>query len=75
MESNSRNDSAECVKCPLTTQAGIVNLTRVWQTGGMKKPTPGNQRHRFLSEIIRHAVWLYHRYLEVDGFAGLRLKM
>jgi transposase-like protein len=41
----------------------------------MKKPTPSYQRHRFPSEIIGHAVWLYHRYLEVDIFGGLRLKI
>ncbi|MEC4680662.1 MAG: IS6 family transposase [Nitrospirota bacterium] len=28
----------------------------------MKKPTPNYQRHRFPSEIISHAVWLYHRF-------------
>ena len=28
----------------------------------MKKPTPSYQRHRFTSEIISHAVWLYHRF-------------
>ncbi len=28
----------------------------------MKKPTPRYQRHRFPSEIISHAVWLYHRF-------------
>jgi putative transposase len=28
----------------------------------MKKPTPSYQRHRFPSEIISHAVWLYHRF-------------
>jgi putative transposase len=28
----------------------------------MKKPPPSYQRHRFLSEIISHAVWLYHRF-------------
>ena len=28
----------------------------------MKNPTPSYQRHRFPSEIITHAVWLYHRF-------------
>ena len=28
----------------------------------MKKPTSSYQRHRFPSEIISHAVWLYHRF-------------
>jgi len=28
----------------------------------MKTKTPKYQRHRFPSEIIRHAVWLYHRF-------------
>jgi putative transposase len=28
----------------------------------MKKPTPSYQRHRFPSEIISHAIWLYHRF-------------
>ena len=41
---------------------GIVNLTRFWQTGVMKIQTPSYQRHRFPSEIISHAVWLYHRF-------------
>jgi putative transposase len=41
---------------------GIVNLTRFWQTGVMKIKTPSYQRHRFPSEIISHAVWLYHRF-------------
>ncbi len=39
----------------------MVNLTRFWQTGVMKIQTPSYQRHRFPSEIISHAVWLYHR--------------
>ena len=43
-------------------RAGIVNLTRVWQTGVMKTTTPSYQRHRFPSVIISHAVWLYHRF-------------
>jgi putative transposase len=30
--------------------------------GSMKKPTPSYHRHRFPSEIISHAVWLYHRF-------------
>ncbi len=28
----------------------------------MKKQTSNYQRHRFPSEIISHAVWLYHRF-------------
>ncbi len=28
----------------------------------MKKQTPSYHRHRFPSEIISHAVWLYHRF-------------
>jgi len=28
----------------------------------MNKPTPSYRRHRFPSEIISHAVWLYHRF-------------
>ena len=30
--------------------------------GGMKKPSPSYQRHRFPSEIISYAAWLYHRF-------------
>jgi hypothetical protein len=46
-----------------TSEKGsIVNLTQVWQTGVMKTTTPSYQRHRFPSEIISHAVWLYHRF-------------
>ena len=41
------------------TAIGIVNLTRVWQTGVMKTKTLRYQRHRFPSEIISHAVWSY----------------
>jgi transposase-like protein len=39
----------------------------------MKKQTLSYQRHQFASEIISHAVWLYHRYLEVGIFAELRV--
>ena len=28
----------------------------------MKTLKPRHQRHRFPSEIISHAVWLYHRF-------------
>jgi len=28
----------------------------------MKTKTPSYQRYRFPSEIISHAVWLYHRF-------------
>jgi len=28
----------------------------------MNNPTPSYQRHCFPSEIISHAVWLYHRF-------------
>jgi len=28
----------------------------------MKIQTPSYHRHRFPSEIISHAVWLYHRF-------------
>ena len=28
----------------------------------MKTNTPNYQRHRFHSEIISHAIWLYHRF-------------
>jgi putative transposase len=28
----------------------------------MKKPTPSYHRHRFPSDSISHAVWLYHRF-------------
>jgi hypothetical protein len=28
----------------------------------MKTKTPSYQRHRFPSDIISHAVWLYHRF-------------
>ena len=55
---------------------GIVNLTRVWQTGVMKTKTPSYQRHRFPSVIISHAVWLYHRFClsfrEVEEFLAQR---
>jgi len=40
----------------------MVKFTRVWQTGVMKTPTPSYYRHRFPSEIISYAVWLYHRF-------------
>lgn len=50
------------VSSPLNHTHGIVNLTGVWHLGSMKKPTFSYQRHRFLSEIISHAVWLYHRF-------------
>jgi len=43
-------------------QKGFVKLSRVWQTAAMKNKTPSYQRHRFPSEIISHAVWLYHRF-------------
>jgi len=46
----------------LMASEGIVNLTQVWQTGVMKTKTPSYQRHRFPSEIISHALWLYHRF-------------
>ena len=48
--------------CRRVAKEGIVNLTRFWQTGVMKIQTPSYQRHRFPSEIISHAVWLYHRF-------------
>ena len=42
----------------------------------MKKPTPSYHRHRFPSEIISHAVWLYHRFClsfrEVEEFLTQR---
>lgn len=44
------------------SRQGIVNLTRFWQTGVMKIQPPSYQRHRFPSEIISYAVWLYHRF-------------
>ncbi|MCA9455566.1 MAG: hypothetical protein KC587_02815 [Nitrospira sp.] len=28
----------------------------------MNTTTPSYQRHRFSSEIISHAAWLYHRF-------------
>jgi len=28
----------------------------------MNSKTPSYQRHRFPSEIISHAVWIYHRF-------------
>jgi transposase-like protein len=28
----------------------------------LKKPTPSYKRYRFPSEIISHAIWLYHRF-------------
>jgi putative transposase len=30
--------------------------------GSMKKPTLGYHRHRFPSQVISHAAWLYHRF-------------
>jgi putative transposase len=30
------------------------------ETGGMKPPPDPHYRHRFPTEIISHAVWLYH---------------
>ena len=41
---------------------GIANLTRVWQTGVMKFQTSSYQGYCFPSDIISHAVWLYHRF-------------
>ena len=41
---------------------GIVKLIGVWQTDVMKTKPVNYQRHRFPSEIISHAVWLYHRF-------------
>ncbi len=42
----------------------------------MKTKTPSYQRHRFPSEIISHAVWLYHRFClsfrEVDELLAER---
>ncbi len=46
----------------LVCRAGIVNLTRLWQTGQHENQKPSYQRHRFPSEIISHAVWLSHRF-------------
>ncbi len=40
----------------------IAKLTVVCQTGSMKTQTPGYRGYRFPSEIISHAVWLYHRF-------------
>ena len=54
--------SSPLVEANLITLEGIVNLTQVWQTGVMKTKTLSYQRHRFPSEIISHAVWLYHRF-------------
>jgi len=51
---------------------GIVNLTRVWQTGVMKTKTLRYQRHRFPSEIISHAVWLYLYVVRTIWTQGLR---
>jgi len=50
------------VVAQLARDGGIVNLTQVWQTGVMKTKTPSYHRHRFPSEIISHALWLYHRF-------------
>jgi len=41
---------------------GIVKLSGVWQTGVMKNQSPSYRGFRFPSEIISHAVWLYHRF-------------
>jgi hypothetical protein len=41
---------------------GIVNLTGLWQAGVMKTTTLSYHRHRFPSEVISYAVWLYHRF-------------
>jgi len=61
-----RHEGLDCGKPPAeVTAVGIVNLTDFWQTGGMKHKTPSYQRHRFPSEIISHAVWLYHRSASV----------
>ena len=38
----------------------MVKLSRVWQTGPMKTHTPSYRGYRFPSEIINHAIWLYH---------------
>jgi hypothetical protein len=40
---------------PVWSKNGIVNLTRVWQTGVMNTKTPSCRGCRFPSEIISHA--------------------
>lgn len=44
------------------SRAGIVKLGGVWQTPSMKTQTPSYRGYRFPSEIISHAIWLYHRF-------------
>ncbi len=55
---------------------GIVKLSGVWQTGVMKNQSPSYRGFRFPSEIISHAVWLYHRFClsfrEVEEFLAQR---
>jgi len=41
---------------------GIVKLSGVWQTGVMNTQMPNYRSFRFPSEIISHAIWLYHRF-------------
>ena len=41
---------------------GFVNVTSFWQTGVMNTTSLSYQPHRFPSDIISHAVWLYHRF-------------
>jgi putative transposase len=45
-----------------TTQVGIVTLIDGWQTEFMKRQRSPYHGHRFPSEIISHAVWLYYRF-------------
>ena len=37
-----------------------------WQTKPMRRDTPNCRGYRFPPEIISHAVWLYHRFLNFD---------
>jgi putative transposase len=47
---------------PLRHLRCIVKLTRLWQAGVINTPTPSYRGFRFPSEIISHAIWLYHRF-------------
>ena len=48
---------------------GMVKLGGAGQNPSMKTQTPSYRGYPFPSEIISHAIWLYHRfYLSVCSF-------
>jgi putative transposase len=57
------SESRVCVSASMRRmRAGIVNLIGHWQSRLMITPAPSYRGYRFPSEIISHAVWLYHRF-------------